>query len=150
MSAPDWIAGLDPSVIWRVVGARLFAAAEAIASLVPAPRKIRHLTPAVHRIGLRFIWPKKYILFGNWFFLELILCSACNLYHGHSKYNLSLLWKDLHDFHDNRDFYEKRGSHDKRGCHNKCGFKSGLREPMRGDVNVDCSIHHRHSGCHLS
>ena len=41
-SAPDWTAGLDRSVIWRVVGARLFAAAEAIASLVPAPRKIRH------------------------------------------------------------------------------------------------------------
>ena len=124
-SAPDWTVGLDRSVIWRVVGARLFAAAEAIASLVPAPRKIRHLTPGVHRIECRFIWSDKYILFGNWFFRELILCSACNFYHSHSKYNLPLLWKDLHD-------------------------KSGFREPIRGDVNVDCSIHHRHSGCHLS
>jgi hypothetical protein len=141
---PDWIAGLHRSVIRRAVGARLFAAAEAFASLLSAPRKIRHLMPAVHRIGRRFIWPGKYILSGNCYFRELILCSFCNLYHGHSKYNLPLLWKDLHDFH------EKLGFHDKRGFHNKCGFKSGLREPRRGDVNVDCFIHHRHSGCHLS
>ena len=102
------------------------------------------MTPGVHRIECRFIWSEKYILFGNWFFRELILHLACNFYHGHSKYNLPLLWKDLHDFH------EKLGFHDKRGFHNKCGFKSGLREPMGGDVNVDCIIHHRHSGCHLS
>jgi hypothetical protein len=109
----------------HLASGRRTAIAAAEASLVPAPRKIRHLTPGVHRIECRFIWSEKYILFENWFFRELILCLACNFYHGHLKYNLPLLWKDLRD-------------------------KSGFREPMRGDVNVDCSIHHRPSGCHLS